>query len=115
MLYDNKEAAVKLYTVTRSDLEPGAQLAQSVHAAIAFVHEHRGLAVRWHEESNNLVCLSVRDEAELDALCDALDEHEVRYVLFHEPDFGNELTAIAVEPLGRRHLSHLPLALRRAA
>jgi hypothetical protein len=38
----------KLYIVTRRDLHPGARLAQSVHAAVAYALEHPAATRAWH-------------------------------------------------------------------
>jgi hypothetical protein len=57
------------------------------------------------------VLLAASDELSLswlrsDAIRDAL-----RVVSFHEPDLGDALTALALEPAGRRLVAGLPLAL----
>ena len=103
----------KLFVITRSDLNPGAQLAQSAHAlsafACAFPDEHRA----WHEGSNNLVALSVPDEAALQRLLQTAVCRLVACAQFREPDFGDELTAVALfGDKAARLVSSLPLALR---
>lgn len=100
----------KLYVIVRADLPAGAQLAQSVHAAIAFAIEHRERTRGWHADSNNLVVLAVPDEVALSAL--SASAAELDHVEFREPDFGGELTAIALGAGAERLVSSLPLALR---
>jgi peptidyl-tRNA hydrolase len=102
----------KLYLVTRSDLPPGAQAAQSVHAALAFAHEHQEIANAWFRDSNNIVLLAVKSEGELVRLEDRAVAAEVPCSLFKEPDFDDAVTAIAIGPSGWRLVSSLPLALR---
>jgi len=103
----------RLYVVTRADLAPGAQLAQSCHAVSAFAarfpEEHR----KWHTAAQNLVVLSVADEKALSDLLDSIeDAHEIECAAFFEPDFDDALTAFAVSGEAGRLLSSLPLALR---
>lgn len=105
----------KLYVITRSDLLPGARAAQSVHAALAFAHEHPDVEAPWHEASNNLVLLEVPDEAALLALGEAAKRRGVACSLFTEPDLNDALTAIALGPEGRPLVSCLPLTLRLAS
>lgn len=103
----------RLYVVTRSNLPPGAQLAQSCHAVSAFAArfpaEHRA----WHEHGQNLVVLSVADESKLGGLLDAIEDVDgIECAPFFEPDFADALTAFAVCGEAARRLSSLPLALR---
>ena len=71
----------------------------------------------WHFKSNFLVILTVEDK---DALHDLLDEAFRRGIIFTpftEPDLGDELTALALEPSvdAERLVANLPLALREEA
>jgi hypothetical protein len=50
----------------------------------------------------------VPDEPALRSACALLDGHQIRFARYHEPDRGNELTALATEPLrGRRRRAPL--------
>ena len=102
----------KLYGVVRGDLPPGLQAAQLGHALVAYVLARPRETARWHTESNNLVCLSVPDEAALAALAASIAAEGLPVVCFHEPDLDDSLTAIAVGAEARRLLSNVPLALR---
>lgn len=102
----------KLFIVTRSDLPPGARAAQSVHAALAFAHEHPQIETYWFKNSNNLVILEAPDEEALDRLTLRAEQEGIPYVDFHEPDFNDALTAIALGPTAWRIVSSLPLALK---
>ena len=105
---------MKMYVVVRSDLAPGAQVAQSCHALRLFAAEHPHIDRYWYAKSNNLVVLQVPDEASLLALSERAREAKVAASTFREPDYGNEATAVAVEPDGWKLVSSLRLALRAA-
>ena len=55
--------------------------------------------------------LAAPDEYCLFGLCDAAKARGLRFSVFFEPDLGNALTAVALEPAARRLVSRLPLAL----
>ena len=109
------EAIMKLYIITRADLKPGARAAQSAHAAFAFAAKHPKVCSGWMADSNNLVLLEVDSEPELWALVRDAHKEDVPHVAFHEPDFGDQLTAVALGPAGSRLVSRFRLCLRDAA
>jgi peptidyl-tRNA hydrolase len=109
------ETDLKFYVITRSDLPPGAQAAQAVHGAIAFVMEHPVIARYWHLKSNNLVLLEVPSEECLLHLASRAQDAGIEHEVFREPDFDDTVTAVALEPAGARLVSSLPLALKVAA
>ena len=103
----------KLYVVVRGDLPEGAQIAQSCHAvsayAVAFPEAHRD----WHQNGQNLVVLSVPNEAQLRDLLGTIElVLEIVCAPFNEPDLGGQMTAFAVPDLAAKQLASLPLALR---
>jgi hypothetical protein len=103
----------KLYTVTRSDLPAGAQLAQSCHALAAFASAHPESFRAWAEpEQRNIVCLAAPTRAALEQLLWTLQRDEARVAEFRETDLDGELTAIACGEEGAKLLSSLPLAGR---
>lgn len=109
------ESTSKLYIIVRSDLPAGAQVAQSCHAIRLFGAQHPEVDEEWYQHSNNLVCLQVPD---LSALLELADQAELGghlHSVFREPDFGDEPTAMALEPAAWKLVSTLPLALRVAA
>lgn len=63
--------------------------------------------------------LTVPDEAALRRWCDRLSDCNIRFQAFREADMGDQLTALATEPItgyDRRLFEGLPLLdLRRAA
>ena len=83
-----------------------------MHASLEFAYEFPEHFKRWHESSNSIVVLAVKDEA-------ALKEQYTRFVAagrcvskFLEPDIGNEVTSICIEPHedNKKMLSCFPLA-----
>lgn len=102
----------KLYLVVRADLCPGQQAVQSVHAMRQFIAEHTGIEREWFELSNHLALLSAPDEWSLLKLVREARQKGIRVSSFREPDRGNELTAIALEPRAKKLLRGFPLALR---
>lgn len=90
--------------IVRRDLLPGLQAAQAVHAAIGFALKHPDLL------PETVILVSVPDEAELERLRRKAS-HLAAFAVY-EPDLGDSLTAVAVEPAGGRLCSHLPLLLR---
>lgn len=114
---NEKPAPDKMYIAVRSDLPPGLQLAQSVHAAFQFFDEHPSFARSWLRRSNFLVVVSVPDEAALLALsAEASLGKELCVTHVNEPDLGDEYTAVALEPgpVAGTLCASFPLALRNA-
>lgn len=101
----------KLIVVVRGDLPIGYQAVQAAHAAIDFQHEFPREASNWHNKSNYLIFLSVTDELQLKKLVLKAAKKGIKITPFREPDLGDELTAIALEPseASRKLTSSLPL------
>jgi len=102
---------VRLYLVTRADLPAGDQAVQAAHALQQFNVEHPQAARSWFEQSNTLAFLAAPDETALQRLLDRAFDKGLRASAFREPDLGDSLTAVAVEPAGARLVRSLPLAL----
>lgn len=100
--------------MTRRDLHPGYQAVQSCHAAIQFCFEHfeHQVTKEWYEKSNYLGLLVAKNELELNELAAKAQSQGIVVSVFREPDIGDEVTAIALEPGPRtkRLCSALPLA-----
>ena len=58
-----------------------------------------------------VVLLAASDELSLSWLCADAVTAGLRVASFREPDLGGALTAVALEPAGRRLVAGLPLAL----
>ena len=102
----------KLVIITRSDISPGYQVVQSTHSIADFAAEFPQQFKEWKEESNSIICLSVKNEEELLRLYDKFEE-KTPAVKFFEPDV-DEFTSICLYGTKnvRRSLSHLPLCLK---
>ena len=98
---------MKLYIIIDKALEAGLYAAQAVHAAFLYGQTYPDEFQDWYDNSNNIVILEHEDIPSLAELLEGLDLNLVR---FHEPDRDDALTAICVEPAGKRHLSSLRLA-----
>jgi peptidyl-tRNA hydrolase len=106
----------KLYLITRRDISPGYQAVQSAHAMRQFTHEHPEVDREWFDQSNHLALLSAPDEAVLLDLIEMAKLAKLKWSAFREPDIGDAITAIAIEPHPRtaQICKGLPLALRHA-
>lgn len=105
----------RLYTVVRSDIPAGAQIAQTGHAVAAFAAAHPEAFRAWSEpEQRNIVCLAAPGRTEIELLLVKLEALGARVGLFRETDLAGELTAIACGEEGAKSLSSLPLAGRSA-
>jgi len=80
-----------------------------------WAQEHPVIDQFWYLKSNNLVVLQVPDEICLKHLASRVSDAGIACSVFREPDFGNSITALAIEPAGKKLLSNLRLALKSAA
>lgn len=101
----------------RADLPAGLQVAQVAHAGIEFAIDHPDIVREWNRASNNIVIVNVPNEKALAELSRVAAERDIKQKLMIEPDLGDEMTAMALEPgnAARRLCSSYPLALREAA
>lgn len=99
----------------RDDIPPGLQMAQAVHAAFAFQHDHPELTADWLKRSNYLVIVSVPDEGVLLDLISAAAQRGIPRTAVREPDLQDEATAVALAPTieAARLCASRPLALRQ--
>lgn len=83
------------YFFTRQDISPEYQLVQTAHAALELGNTLQP------EQVKNLyfTCVGVANGEELEQVQSLLDTLGHRYIAFREPDFGNKITSIAVEPI----------------
>ena len=103
----------KLYVVTRGDLTPGYQIAQSGHAISQFFLEHPEKARQWN--NNYLISLSIDNEEKLSSLLNKLLDNNISVSYFQEPDIDNQLTSIAfqADDISSKMVSSLPLSLKQ--
>ena len=109
-----KDTQVKLVTITRADLHPGSQIAQSIHSATEFAYEFPELFKDWKENSNYVVSLSADNEEKLDFIYRKLKAKNAHVVRFSEPDIGNQLTSLCYygTPEMRKVTNKLKLSLK---
>lgn len=100
--------------VTRQDMTSGYKAVQSTHAAINFIFEHYGRASPWFTSSNTLVQLELKDEKQLKLLIQKCEQLQLYYTVFREPDIGNQITAVAIEPslVTQKLVSKIPLLFK---
>lgn len=91
-----------MYTIVRTDLPKNQQTVQTGHAIaeLAFnAGKHGNLAFeRWVKDDRTLIVLRARDEDDLKAQRDRINAAGLEHFVFHEPDRGNEATALAIHP-----------------
>ena len=95
-----------LTTIVREDLQPGYKLAQSVHAAADFAVKFEHEFKQWQMGSNYLCCLEA-SELKMRILIEKLQSLGIKYLVFYEPDIGNQMTSIAVEAISREQHKQL--------
>lgn len=103
---------MKLYLVSRRDLEVGRRAAMFVHAQREFTERHEALDREWYALSNTVVLLEAENLPALSSLAEKLERNGVPFSRFEEPDLGGELAALAIAPTGRKLVRDLPLAFR---
>lgn len=84
-----------MYVLVRRDLSRPQQTVQACHAAIEAA---RTFLQPFHEHPFLVIC-GIRDGPDLCRQLLRLQEAGIRCRAFHEPDIGNQLTAIATEPV----------------
>ena len=109
---NKNEDTIKLIVITRDDINPGYQAVQSCHAIADFANEHPDTFKKWKEESNSIICLSVKDEDKLLSLFDKFKELTPT-TLFFEPD-TNDYTSFCMYGATsiRKMCSRFPLLLK---
>jgi hypothetical protein len=93
------------------------QLAQAVHAAFHFSHDHPSVVQPWVVQSNYLVIVQVANEDQLLDLITQASERGLIRTAVREPDLNNDATAVAIQPgkEASKLCANLPLALRPKA
>ena len=83
-----------VYILVRQDLSIAQQAVQSVHAAIEATK-----AFKQTPRHPSVIICSVEDEKALQKAIFKVEQSGIRYKAFLEPDIGNQMTAIATEPV----------------
>lgn len=89
---------------------------QSMHALRQFTAEHPEIDQLWFNNSNYLGLLSVSSELELQELMERARNQQINVSCFREPDIGDQITAIAIEPgpKSKKLCANLKLALKES-
>jgi hypothetical protein len=67
------------------------------HAIVQFIFEHPEISKNWFKDPY-LAQLSVENEDSLNLIIYKLQQSNIKYSIFREPDIDNQITAIAIEP-----------------
>lgn len=89
---------IKLTTIVRDDIDPAYKISQSIHSVTEFVNKHNDVYKEWNLNSNYLCCLET-SPGKIRDIIDLLEMLSIKYSVFLEPDIGNEITAITIEPM----------------
>lgn len=84
---------MKLYVIVRKDLSISQRAVQAGHAVAEFCL--RGPFSRW--TNGTLVYLGVKGLTQLERIKYQLQQENIRFVEFKEPDIDNQTTAIATD------------------
>jgi len=84
---------MKLYIIIRKDLSISQRAVQAGHAVAEFCL--RGPISSW--SNGTLIYLGVRNLNQLEKLMYQLNNENIRYIEFREPDLYNQVTAIATD------------------
>lgn len=87
---------------------------QTGHSIAEFAHKHPDQFSDWMQNSQYLVSLSTDNEENLAEIFNKLKYYGAYVVSFHEPDIGNQMTAICYfgTPEMRKFTQKLDLALQ---
>jgi len=81
----------KLYVLQRKDLPTSYQAVQAGHAVAEFLLN--GPDTEW--DNGILIYLGVNNEKDLIRWSEKLKMKRINYVVFKEPDIGNQITSLA--------------------
>jgi hypothetical protein len=87
----------KLYVLVRDDLSPIQRAVQGCHAALEFLRQYPQTA--WN--NGTLILLRIPNEGLLKQWMERLNIRDIPHACFHEPDMGNQITALAAVHEGR--------------
>lgn len=90
-------------------------MAQSCHVTFLFYKEHPFITNEWMNNSNYIAVLNCPNENQLFNIIEKAKSQNIKISIFQEPDIGNQITAIALEPSikSKKICSNLKLALSK--
>lgn len=92
-----KQVNDKLIVVTRKDLSPSYQSVQAGHSVVQFQYDFPKISFEWYKNSKYLIYLGIDDYNEFKEFIIKLNNNNIKYSLFFEPDIG-EYTSVTIEP-----------------
>jgi hypothetical protein len=84
---------MKLYVIVRKDLSVSQRAVQAGHVVAQFCLY--GPFSRW--KNGTLIYLGIKNLEHLEELINQLNNNNINYTEFREPDIGNQVTAIATD------------------
>ena len=84
---------MKLYVIVRKDLSVSQRAVQAGHVVAQFCLY--GPFSRWN--NGTLIYLGIKNLEHLKELMNQLNNNNINYTEFREPDIGNQITAIATD------------------
>lgn len=107
-----KNNEIKLITITRSDISPGYSAVMACHSIADFAYQFPDTFENWKIESNSIICLSVKNEFELEKMYHKFKDITPT-IIFYEPDVDQK-TSICLYGSSqiRKKLQNLPLLLK---
>lgn len=79
--------------ITRQDISPGLQTAQSIHAVAGYALDYPKKFKKW--DNGYVIVLAVENETELINFANCMEDGSITHFMFHEHDLNYEPTAIA--------------------
>ena len=90
----NNTKKERIYTITRKDISFGQKIVQSNHASTQYLIDHSPhIEGKW--SNGSIICLELGNEKSLKRWIKKLEDNDIKYSLFREPDMNHEITAIA--------------------
>lgn len=84
----------RIYTITRKDITFGQKVVQSNHASNQYLIDHSPhLEGKWNNGS--IICLELGSEKSLKRWIKKLENMDIKFSIFREPDMNHEITAIS--------------------
>lgn len=82
------------YVFVRTDISFEQQLVQAAHAAL-----EAGFAFNAPHETSSIVMVAAKNQDELFRIAQRLEVNDIKFKMFHEPDFNMGESAIATEAI----------------
>lgn len=101
----------RLYVIVREDLT--FKFIQGQHGVAQFALEHPDKFLEWNNQY--VINLSVFNGLALDSLIEELEEQELDFSVFYEPDLGDKATSVVLFENGDRHVANALSKLRLAS